>query len=107
MILAKPYFEPLQNLDDSEVLYRFRIVGGSLRDLMSFEEKQFKNEVEAALKSLDPWIVKGFGEGICRFPFKPELPSNVLIGVGPTDQDLGLIKITLKSDYVEELFANK
>jgi hypothetical protein len=104
VILAKPYISKLRNLDDNEILRRVRIVGGSLRDILVFEEEGFKRNVGEAL-NLDLNTVQKLAEGRCQFSFKPESPSSLLIGICP--KGLNGRTITLKSDYVEEQLANK
>ena len=104
VILAKPYFDLLHSLDDNEVLHRFRIVGGCLRDILLFSEDVFKQAVGTAL-SLDPTVFQELAEGRFQFPFKPDSPSSLLIGICPDGPDKR--KITLKSDYVEEQLAKK
>jgi hypothetical protein len=104
VILAKPYIGKLQNLEDSEMLRRVRIVGGSLRDILLFEEDDFERKVGEAL-NLDLSTVQELTEGRYQFPFKPETPSSLLIGICPKGLDGPTI--ILKSDYVEEQLANK
>jgi hypothetical protein len=93
VILAKPYISQLRNLDDNEILRRVRIVGGSLRDILQFEEDNFERKVGEAL-NLDLNTVQELAEGRYQFSFKPESPSSLLIGICPKGLD-GLT-ITLK-----------
>jgi hypothetical protein len=104
VILAKPYIGDLRELDDNEILRRVRIVGGSLRDILLFEEAKFESNVGRAL-NLDENTVQELAEGRYQFPFEPDSPSSLLIGICPTGLDG--FTTTLKSDYVEERLANK
>ena len=106
LIIAKPFLEGLRKLSDIEVQRRFRIVGGSLRDILEFDEVAFEQKVQAALH-LESTIVQELAEGSHRFSFCPEAPSSALIAVGPKDQNLNVFKLTIKSDYIEECLAAK
>lgn len=111
VLAAKQYLSTVANLDDNEVLRRFRIVGGSIRDIIEFQEEGFKQDVETAL-NLGTETVAKLAAGPHQFIFKEESPSSKLIGIGPKNDhsnDGGLdwthYKISLKSDYVEERLA--
>jgi len=106
VILTKPYLPDIQDLSDNEVLRRFRVVGGSLRDIIMFDEKIFKERVVTAL-ALDQVTVNELVDGRYKCTFQPDAPSSILIGIGPRDNDLTDLKITLRSDYVEECLAYK
>lgn len=106
LLLAKHYLDNLFCLYDDEVLRRFRIVGGSIGDILTFNEKQFKKDVETAL-NLNATTVQELSEGRYMFAFDTTEPSNMLIAIGPDYQDWGQSIISLKSDYVEERLANK
>jgi hypothetical protein len=82
VILAKHYISKLRNLDDNEILRRVRIVGGSLRDILLFEEDDFERKVGEAL-NLDANTDQELAEGRYQFSFKPEPPSSLLIGICP------------------------
>jgi len=103
--LSKPYLRPLRDLPDEEVLRRFRIVGGSLRDVLNFDEEKFTQQVEQALEIDSESTVHGLACGTYKFSFKPDEPSSRLIGISPKDNNMTLFKITLKSDYIEERLA--
>ncbi|MEM1008466.1 MAG: hypothetical protein AAGJ35_05630, partial [Myxococcota bacterium] len=105
LLVAKPY-TALKPLHDDEILRRLRIVGGSFRDIAMLDEEKFKVTVATAL-NLDVSTVQELAEGRHQFVFDETAPSSVLVGVGPHDQDMERFKITLKSDYVEELLAEK
>jgi hypothetical protein len=85
VLLAKPYFDQLKNLTDNEFMDRFRIVGGSLRDILAFKENDFKEKVKTAVGLVDADTVHALADGNCQFAFKPESPSSVLIGICPQD----------------------
>ena len=105
VLLARPYVAP--TLTDADALDRFRTVGGSLRDILYYEKETFVSQVESALH-LDPTTVQELLGGSYRFAFNKNSPSRVLIGVCPSDdQRLTNFKISLRSDYVEELLALK
>lgn len=106
VLLAKPYLGPLKGIPANELLHRFRIVGGSLRDLMAYDEVAFTDLVDTGL-GLEPFIVHELVEGRHKFTFKKDAPSSVLIAIGPCDDSLTRVKIMLKSDYVEERLARK
>jgi hypothetical protein len=117
VLLAKPYLATIENLNDQDILHRFRLVGGSLRDIVMFHEVAFKQRVASALVGLNGPTVQALARGICSFAFNDagaSSPSSVLIGIGP-DYDTrfddqrhsGIYKITLTSDYVEECVAIK
>ena len=78
--------------------------------MLSFDENEFKQNVENAL-NVSAETAKELAEGKYNFPFKSDSPSSVLIGIGPGDPSSSLhrtlLKITLKSDYIEERVANK
>ena len=105
LLVAKAYLFN-QLLDDDELLRRFRIVGGSIRDIVEFDEDKFKEKVAAAL-NIDDVMVQGLVDGNYQFSYKPAEPSSALVGLGPADANLELIKISLKSDYVEEQLGKK
>jgi hypothetical protein len=65
VLLAKPYLPVLQNLKDDEIMQRFRLVGGSLRDISTFEEEAFQNAVNTALDIRKQGTVQGLVEGRC------------------------------------------
>ena len=106
VLKAKPYITRLQGVDDEELLRRFRIVGGSMRDIIDFKEKEFTQNVEVAL-NLNADTVKDLAEGRYQFTFDQTVPSSILIGLGPDDKDPTLFKTTLKSDFVEERLASR
>jgi hypothetical protein len=70
-----------------------------------FEEDDFERKKVGEALNLDLHIVQGLAEGLYQFSFKPESPSNLLIGICP--EGLNGRTTTLKSDYVEERLANK
>ena len=92
VILAKPYINKLRNLHDNEILRRVRIVGGCMRDILVFREGVFQEAVETAL-NLDPTTVQELAEGRFKFPFEPDLPSSLLIGICPDGPDNRKIKL--------------
>lgn len=106
VVLAKPYLHLLQQLTDNEVLRRYRIVGGSLRDVLFFDERNFTNKVQTALE-LDAITIHELVEGRYKFTFQPNAPSSILVGICPSDNAVTVLKITLKSDHVEERLAIK
>lgn len=106
LIVARPYLDHLRAVSEEEIWYRFRIVGGSMCDIVGFIEKDFKQAVDSAL-NLEPHTVQELSDGTYRFEFDKKSPRSVLIGLGPDPQDSTLFKITLKSDFVEEHLANK
>jgi hypothetical protein len=111
VLLAKPHLAAIEKLSDNEVLHRFRLVGGSLRDIFTVNEVLFKQDVETALVGLARETVRELARGVCNFALSAESPSSVLIGIGPDytirDQFPPTRKITLKSDYVAEALAVK
>jgi hypothetical protein len=107
LLVAKAYLlNQLEPLDDDELLRRFRIVGGSIRDIVEFDEDKFKEKVAAAL-NINDVTVQGLVDGNYQFLYKPAEPSSTLVGLGPADANLELIKIVLKSDYVEEQLGKR
>lgn len=105
VLLAQPHVAP--SLTDAELLDRFRMVGGSLRDILYNNNENFVSQVDSALH-LDATTVQELVEGSYRFAFDSSSPSSVLIGVRPSDdQRLTNFKILLRSDYVEERLAHK
>uniref|UniRef100_A0A7S2UDW3 Uncharacterized protein n=1 Tax=Attheya septentrionalis TaxID=420275 RepID=A0A7S2UDW3_9STRA len=104
LLVAKKYLK--LDLNDDDLLRRFRIVGGSIRDILEFNESAFKDTVKAAL-NIDDLMVQGLVEGAYQFSYKPSEPSSVLVGLSPSDSSLEIKKIVLKSDYVEEQLAKK
>ena len=105
VIAAKPYLDDIRELDDNEVQYRVRVVGGSLRDVLFFDEATFTNKVQISITGLETNTVHQLVEAKYMFSFKPQAPSNVLVGIGHTNKELTLYKATLTSDYVEECLA--
>jgi hypothetical protein len=109
LIAAKPYIDELEGLADSEVLRRFRFVGGSMRDVMLFddeEEKTFKSDVGAAL-NLEATTVQELAEGRYMFAFDTGAPSSILIAIAPNGVNSTRFTVALKSDFVEESLASK
>ena len=106
LLLAKPYLGLLQQHSEDELLRRHRIVGGSIRDIIWFDEDEFTEKVETALQ-LDSVTVNALVAGRYQFTFQANAPSSVLVGIGPSDDRMNLHKTSLKSDYVEERLAVK
>lgn len=77
-----------------------------MRDILSFDEEVFIEDVETAL-GVDAVTIHELVDGRHKFSFKPSAPSSILVGIGPKESDMTKLKITLKSDYVEECLAKK
>ena len=105
ILYAKPYLK-IKDIAEDEVLRRFRMVGGSIRDIIEFDESEFTEKVAQALNIQD-FTVQGLADGTYQFSYTPDAPSSVLIGIGPKDESLERQKIVLKSDYVEEQLAKR
>ena len=104
MLIASRFLPDLQKIGNEELMHRFRVAGGSLRDILYFDENGFTNKVLTGL-NLDPGTVDELLDGRYKFSFKPDDPSSVLIGIAPEDENLVRLKISLTSDYVEECLA--
>ena len=105
LVAAKPYISAWQGLDDDEILRRFRIVGGSMRDMLGFNENKFKNSVMTALGGLNDNTVRQLYNGRYEFAFEQNSPSSILIAIAPDEDDSTDYTVALKSDFVEECFA--
>lgn len=105
LLVAKKYLK-FKDLNGDELLRRFRIVGGSVREILQFDERRFKNKVNASL-NIDDLTIQGLVEGTYQFTFTPSAPSSDLVGLCPLDPSLEIDKVVLKSDYVEEQLAKR
>ena len=105
VIAAKPHLHAIRELDDNDVQYRVRVVGGSLRDVLFFDETTFRNKVQSLITGLETNTVHQLVEAKYLFSFKPQAPSSVLVGIGPANNELTVHKVTLTSDYVAECLA--
>ena len=105
VILAKPYLEELRDLPDVDVLHRVRMVGGSLWDILNFDEENFTRQVAGALQGIDSRTALSLVDGTAWHFFQKGDPLSTLIGIGPKDHNMSLCKMALKSDYIEEQVA--
>ena len=107
VLAAKPYLAALEDKEDREILRRYRMFGGSIRDIIAMEEGQFQSNALSALATITINIVNELLDGRYAFSFKPDEPSSKLIGIGPTQDDPTDYTVFLKSDYIQELLAEK
>mmetsp|Transcript_21989 Transcript_21989/g.51810 ORF Transcript_21989/g.51810 Transcript_21989/m.51810 type:complete len:638 (-) Transcript_21989:137-2050(-) len=108
LLLARPYISLLWDIEEDELLHRFRIVGGSIRDIYSFQATEVEERIEDSLALLDEGSVNNIMSGSFRFAFKPQQLSSYLIGIRPRDRtNLNLHRVFLKSDYIEEKIAEQ
>ena len=105
LVAAMPFIFAWLGLDDDEILRRFRIVGGSMRDMLDFDENKFKNSVMTALGGLDEKAVRQLYNGRYEFAFRQNSPSSILIAIAPGKDDPTDYTVALKSDFVEECLA--
>lgn len=105
LLVSKVYLE-LGHLADDELLRRYRIVGGSIRDILEFNEAMFVGKVDRALE-LDALTFHGLMTGAYQFPYTPSAPSSILVGLRPQNEDLDIATTVLKSDYISEKLAKR
>lgn len=108
MLAAKRFLPSLQKFDEKKILQRYRMFGGSIRDIISLTEEEFQVEAQGALTCISESIISELKEGRCMFAFEPEQPSSIIIGIGPKrDEPTNLFTVFPKSDYIQELIAEK
>ena len=105
LLVAKVYLG-LSDLADDELLRRYRIAGGSVRDILDFNEQVFVNKVKRALE-IDDVLVHGLMTGAYQFPYTPSAPSSILVGLSPQNNELTVVTTVLKSDYIAEELAKR
>ena len=106
VLAAKPYVASLKNVNENVILQRYRMFGGSIRDIKTMNEKAFQKNALSALADIKDGIINELIEGRYKFAFKPDQPSSRIIGIGPEkDRPTNLYTVFLKSDYIQELLA--
>ena len=108
VLAAKRFFPPFQKFDEKQILQLYRMFGGSVRDIMSLTEEEFQADAQGALTGISESIISELKDGRYKFAFEPEQPSSIIIGIGPKkDKPTNLFTVFLKSDYIQELIAEK
>ena len=108
VLAVRRYFPSLEIYSKNEILQRYRIFEGSIRDIKMTNKVIFEKRALGALGRINETTINELIDGLYEFAFKPDQLSSRIIGIGPEmDEPTDSHIVFLKSDYVEELVVEK